>query len=543
MNKHISAGLAAAVALAGSLALGAPAQADPPPADADRAPVAKAGTWLASQVPESGVFSVSYDFGSGPVAFPDPGLTIDGARALRETGGPAAVVTAMTDGVVRSLPGYYGGPAETYANAVGKAASFLQEQGRTGTELEAALSALRGAVSDRAPIAGRIEDQGGSFGDFATPLGQAYAVQALTEAAAPEAASVRDFLLAQQCEEGYFRGGFTADKTETDQSCDGAPEAQQGSSVDTTAFTILALQDLARTDAAVATALDEAATWLAGVQAADGSLTTGGTTGPANANSTGLAGWALGTEGDAGSAADAALWLRAHQLSNAGTCTPYAAADDGALVVDDLGLVNAQAGPMDDVDRGVALRATAQALPALAWAPGGDDDGLTALTATPGYLRAGSTQRVGISGPPGATLCLTAGSAAPRTAVLPASGRTAVSVELPATTGRTAVSVVDGIGRTTRVALNGLGAKRLTVRAGSKRVDQGRRVLVTATGLAPREEYKVLYRGRTVGTGTAGAQGKGVKRVFAAGRTGRAKVVVVGAFPDRRGSTSVTVVR
>ena len=83
------------------------------------------------------------------------------------------------------------------------------------------------------------------------------------------------------------------------------------------------LQDQ-KADPAVAAALDEATAWLGSQQGPDGSF--------GNANSTGIAGWALGVSGNTAAATAAAGWVRAHQLANAGACTTYAAQDDGAPI-------------------------------------------------------------------------------------------------------------------------------------------------------------------------------------------------------------------
>ncbi len=340
---------------------------------------------------------------------------------------------------------------------------------------------------------------------------------------------------------GLLPRGFASDKEAVDQTCDGAATGEGGSSVDTTAFTILALQDLAATDTGVASALDDAAAWLADVQGADGSFSTGGTTGPVNANSTGLAGRALGAEGLTSDAAETALWLRAHQLNNAGACQPFARADDGAIVVDDLGVANARAGAFDDIDRSVALRATAQALPALAYAPGGlEGAGETRLVVATEPVRAGTTRTVVLRGAPGNTLCLRIGRASPRTVVLPASGRSEESFALPKRTQVLPITTYDAARRSERTSITALWTTQFDVTATSP-VTRGNRAVVRASGLVPNERFVVRFRGRDVASGNAGGGGRVVESFVASGRTGRAAVVVVGQFSDRRGSAVVTV--
>ena len=64
----------------------------------------------------------------------------------------------------------------------------------------------------------------------------------------------------QQCDKGYFRQYFTADKTRADQSCQGAPRAERGASTDATALAVLALQDVKGSKAKAA--VKKAVAWL-----------------------------------------------------------------------------------------------------------------------------------------------------------------------------------------------------------------------------------------------------------------------------------------
>lgn len=541
------AGAITAGLLVGGLTVAAPAAtAQPPaPAGADPAPAAAAARWLVGQVPASGLLHIYSDFGGTVYESDDVGLTIDGATSLAEVDGDAATIARMTAGVESGLPDYYASFGTTYANAAAKATAFLLARGRTGPAVDDAKAALAGTVSTTAPIAGRVEDLNGFNGaDYATPLGQAYAVQAL-DLAGDDALrdSALGFLLAQQCAGGWIRGSFTADKAAADQSCAGAPAAEQTSSVDTTAFTILNLQDLAASKPEIATALDRAASWLASAQAADGSFTTEGTAGaPVNANSTGLAARALAVEGKSGAAAKAARWLRAHQLANAGACKPYAAADNGALVVDDLGLANAGSGPMDNIDRSVALRATAQALPALAYTPGGPRSGATSLDGPKGYVADASRQRIAIVGAPNNTLCVKAGKKPAALVVLGANGRASVSVKLPRGRKNTTVTVVDAAGRKARTTIKALGPVKLRVAAPAT-VKRGTKAAVKVTRLAAGERVKIKLGGKVVAKGKANARGVFKARVKVKATPGKAKLVVVGQFPDRKGSTTITIRR
>ena len=368
-------------------------------------------------------------------------------------------------------------------------------------------------------------------------------MQALAEAGSPSWPTARSFLSHSSARLASSAAEFAADKERRRPVVRRRAGGEGGSSVDTTAFAVLALQDLAATDTGVASALDDAAAWLADVQGDDGSFSTGGTTGPVNANSTGLAGRALGAEGLTSDASEAALWLRAHQLNNAGACQPFAKADDGAIVVDDLGVANARSGAFDDIDRSVAVRSTAQALPALAYAPGGlEGAGETRLVAAGQPVRAGTRRTVVLRGAPGNTLCLRIGKASPRTVVLPAGGRSEQSFVLPKRTQVLPITTYDAHRRSERTSITALWKERFDVTATSP-VTRGRRAVVRASGLAPDERFVVRFRGRDVATGTAGGGGRVVESFVATGPVGRAAVVVVGQFSDRRGSAVVTVRR
>ncbi|WP_244932084.1 hypothetical protein [Nocardioides sp. W7] len=520
-------GLLAAPALAVSaiVAVSAPAaQAGPvpAPAGADRSPAAAGAAYLASQPGPDGLIKSWYIWpeNTPPQSSIDYGLTIDAAYALDAVGGQPAKLTALTDALQGAIGSY-----ATGGGSRAKLASYLLAQGRSGSAIDGLVTALEGNISEDTGIVGRLVDPDPY--DYNSPLTQAYAVAALDLAGSDEADEALDFLLGQQCEAGFVQEYFPA-KDAADQTCDGA--AAPVASVDTTALTVLMLQGQ---KGETATELAEATSWLASQQAADGSW-------GANANSTGLAGWALGVSGNTAAAAKAAGWVRAHQLANAGSCAPYAAQDAGAVTLDDLGYANAASGALDQVDTSVATRATTQALPALLWAPGGAAAGDTAVTATTKLVRAGSTQTVGLRGAPGDTLCVSANGTSTRV-LLPASGTASTSVKLSTRTRKTSVSVVDAGGETDAVAITGLGAKRVLFSVG-KKAHRGKKVVVKVRGLAKGESVVVTFRGVKVAQGKANAQGKKTLR-FKATKVGRAKVLVRGQFKNRRNSKVITVTR
>ncbi|HTW14557.1 MAG TPA: hypothetical protein VMF51_05460 [Nocardioides sp.] len=534
MNTHVRrvAGLLAAPALAATavVAVSAPAAQAAPiaaPAGVDRAPAASAAAYLAAQPEASNIIRVFYSYLDESTTPPTPvegdyldyGLTIDAGYALDAVGGQTAKLTQITDALQAGIGDYaFGGSSRA------KLASFLLAQGRTGADIDALVDALEGNISDDAGTLGRLVETTGD--DWNSTLTQSYAVAALDLAASDEADEALAYLLGQQCAAGFFQEYLPA-KDAADQTCDAESAVP---SVDTTALAVLMLQGQ---KAGVAEELADATGWLASQQAADGSW--GG-----NANRTGLAGWALGVSGNAAAAGKAAGWLRAHQLANAGTCATYAAKDAGAVTLDDLGFANAASGPLDQIDNSVATRATAQALPALLWAPGGAAAGATTVSATTKLVRAGSTQAVSLRGAPGDTLCVTAAGARTRV-VLPASGSASASVKLPGGTRKTAVSVVDAGGETKTVAITGLGARKLPVSVATK-IRKGKRLAVRVGGLVRGESVVVSYRGKKVARGKANAKGKATLR-FKATKVGRGKLVVRGQFANRKNTKVVTVKR
>ncbi|QCW50015.1 terpene cyclase/mutase family protein [Nocardioides dongxiaopingii] len=531
MSSKIVRGAAvlAGSTLALSLSLSVPsAQADvvPAPAGADPGPAAGAAAFLAAQPGADGIIKTFYEFPPGTFdSYVDYGLTVDAGYALDAVGGQGPALTAMTDALQAGIGSY-----ATSGGARAKLSSFLLSQGRTGAAVDALVDDLEDDIATSAPLTGRLVDPDPN--DYNTPLTQAYAVSALHDAGSSLAAPALDFALAQQCAEGFFRSSF-ADKSAADQSCDANPSAS--GSVDTTALTVLMLQDQ-KSAPAVQASITEALDWLEDHQAPDGSFSSG------NANATGLAGWALGVSGRTAPAQQAAGWLRAHQLVNAGSCAPYAAATNGAVVLDDLGLLNASSGPLDQVDNSVATRATTQALPALLWAAGGRKAGASTLTGTTSYVADKSKQTVTIQGAPGNTLCVKPGGKAAQRVVLGADGRASVAVTLPQGTRRTVVSSVDAAGRTATTTFRALGATQLRVDA-PKNVKRGARAGVKVTKLAAGEKVKVSFRGKVVARGTANARGVFRTKIVAKGKPGKVRVKVVGQLADRRGSTAILVKR
>jgi hypothetical protein len=217
---------------------------------------------------------------------------------------------------------------------------------------------------------------------------------------------VARFLLQQQCSDGYFRLGFTKDKTVADQSCDGAPKAQRGADTDATAVAVLALQHVKGAQAKGA--VKKAVAWLVDVQGADGSFGGGKSTKDANANSTGLAGWALGATGATEPAVRAAVWVRNLQVSAPNPCSNKLATAAGAIAYDEDAYGTAQGFGIKKKDQDQWRRASAQALPVLQWAP----RAAGAFTASAArVVQQGKQLRITLTGvAPGQRVCVSEGA-------------------------------------------------------------------------------------------------------------------------------------
>ena len=332
----------------------------------DPAPAKSGADWLSDQVTDGLVHNEQYDFD-------DVGLSIDVALGLDAAGKKPTVVKAITKAVAKNVAFYTAFAPSVYAGPTAKAAVLALSQDKNphafgGVDLVAQLEAR---VATAAPITGRIEDAFDPTdefgGDYANVIGQAYAAQALSLVGSAKATSATAFLLAQQCDKGYFRQYFTADKTRTDQSCQGAPRAERGASTDATALAVLALQDVKGSKAKAA--VKRAVEWLISRQQRNGGFTDTGKVAPYNTNSTGLAGWALGEAGATKQAEHAAGAVRALQSEGTNPCTGKAGDAVGAIAFD-LDAWDAAG------NKGITTktsdqwrRATAQALPVLRWAP------------------------------------------------------------------------------------------------------------------------------------------------------------------------------
>lgn len=523
----------AAVATTATLALAvAPAHAAAPAADASGA------NWLAAQLTD-GAFAGQYG--------PDYGLSVDTAFALQATGGHAGDVSAVEGALQAHLGDYitgeaYGDTGSTYSGSAAKALVFAETVGADATSFGGVdlVSRVEDQVTTSGPSQGRLFDTS-SYGDYANSIGQAFAARGLDAAGSDDAAEVLDFLLEQQCSAGYFRLGFATDTDAADQTCDGGLESGASpADPDTTSLVILQLEPLAQDDPTVAAALAAAKSWLAARQHADGSFNGGTSTDVPNANSTGLAGWALGELGDTAAAAKAARWIRNHQVQPLAGCATKVDTESGAVAYDTADLTAGRKSGIGDDVRSKWLRASSQSVPALQWLPATTNK--PTLTAPSGYVKASTKVTLRAAhGQPGGAICLGVGSVRSLVTANTA-GAASATVKLPAGTANRVAHLTDGT--TTRTAtVKVLGAKHLSVKA-TKKVKRGKKATVKISGLAPKEKLTVLRGSKVVKHAKAGAHGKFHLKVAVGKKAGKVTIKVKGQFPAiRTGKTHVKVTR
>jgi hypothetical protein len=520
------------------------ATSSPASAAADPAPAAASAAWLTSQLTGGLIHN------NGEFAFDDIGLSADVAFGLAAVGGNDATVDDIVAAIApRAQADWYTstyqGVTTTYAGSLAKAATLAETTGGDPTDFggQDLISMLEATVSVTPPTTGRVEDVNNDFSDTNT-LGQAYAAQALAEQGSASAVPVTTFLVQQQCADGWFRLDF-AERTATDQTCDG--DAASVPDTDATAIALMAMVSM-HNDALVP-AIGKAEAWLLSTQHKNGAWGGGPTTEAPNANSTGLAGWALGElGGDDSAVANAAAWVRAHQATNVANCVYYDAADLGAIAYDNAALKTLQGTPVDPATtQDQFRRAASQALPVLQWAPAGSGDPQVLFTAE--YVKAGGKKPVGvIQATPGEALCAMLGEQS----VLRyanADGVAHLPVLIPAKTATSRVKVANAGGTLGTAVINALGAKKLPVKI-KDRVAIGRKQTVKVTGLAPGEMVTVSVDWPRKGGGGSGevtggqANRKGVFFAsFKVPNVSKGTVKVTGQFANRKASKTFTVTR
>ncbi|GGD17030.1 prenyltransferase/squalene oxidase repeat-containing protein [Nocardioides daphniae] len=509
----------------------------PAQAATDSSPAQLAGTWMTGNLNGDGLLTGAYADDKGETqTFTDYGSSVDLALSLDAVGGDAATVTRITDAIAAQVGDYTAPWGDVYAGSSAKAMTLAVSQGRDprtfgGRDLQAQ---VEGRVITTGASTGRIEDLS-AWGDYANSIGQAFAARALTAAGSSLADEATDYLLLQQCDAGFFRLDFTKDKAAADQTCDGASGAVDADGPDVTALVALQLAAIESPDADVTAALADAKTWLAAQQAADGGF--GSTDNGANANSTGLGGWALAELGDTARATKAATWLRARQV--VGACDGKLAPETGAIAYSDEALAAGRKdGIADPLDRVQWIIAGAQGLAGLASAPATSaKDKVTA----PRFAKAGSKvtftvtglaagERGCLSGAVGTRTLVGTGSALKAVATLKA-GTRSVTLRTATATGTSSVTGTVTV----------LGKKKLKVSLAKKQVKRNAKVKVTVKGLARGERVTVKVRGKKVATGTANAKGVLVRTVKVGKARGVARVAVQGQYATRTGTAKIRV--
>ena len=364
----------------------------------DPTPARFGSGWLVGELTGGLIHNEQFDFD-------DYGLSIDVALGIDEVGGRETNVQQITTAVAAGVRTYvtgagFGEPNDRYAGATGKSIVLAQAAGRDprafgGVNLVARLNSL---TSTEPAIDGRIFDTDNGVPDyrFANTIGQAFAAGGLSAADSPRAADATNFLLQQQCSEGYFRLLFAAPDA-ADQTCEGSQAAGNSpADTDATAMALIQLAPQVTTSPRVAAAVDAAEAWLLGAQRADGSFGGGTATEAPNTNSTGLAGWALSLVGRLGRANAAGTWIRRHQAQDTRPCVTGLTPEHGAVAYDATARDTARSDGITTATSDQFRRASAQALPALAFAPGAAS--AYQVTGPTGFVRPGSLQTLRIGG-------------------------------------------------------------------------------------------------------------------------------------------------
>jgi len=544
MSLHRRLSLVAVPALALSTLAFVPA-APASAAEPDPTPLANGVGWLSGQLTDGLMHNDQFDFD-------DLGLTTDTGLAMAYLG-ETDTAGDISDALAPVVADYYSYDVfnsdftevvgtHVSAGSLAKAAAFVDAAGDDPTDFGGhdLVAELEERVSTEAGTEGRIGDvffpDEAFEADFSNTLGQSFAVNALHTDDSELTGDAVDFLLAQQCEEGFFRLSF-ADPEAADQTCDGDPASS--ASTDVTALALLNLTALGSFSTGVEDAKSDAIAWLSDTQAADGSFGSDGEITTPNANSTGLAGWALGDAGESDAATAAAVWLRQHQADDFGPCTTGLTGDTGAIAYDDAALATGRSEGLDVSVQDQFRRGTAQALPALLWAPAGTYS--TEPVSTDGFVRAGSTQPVYADAvAPGQTVCFALGAS--QTLVhADLDGNAAGTVELPGGSATRVydVGLTDGVLGT--IAFNALAAKELGLKLKKAKVAKKKKQKVVVKGLATGESVRVLYKGKVKDEGTAGGKGRFVTTFKVGKKAGKQKVKVRGEFGNRKAAEKFRV--
>lgn len=515
----------------------------PAAAAADPVPAERAADWLETQLTDGIVHNDQYDFD-------DIALSADLGLALAKYGGREDTVAEIAAAVEpRAHDEWYTYPNEgttvLLAGSLAKTAAFARAAGSDLSDFGGydLVAMLEGTVSTSGPTTGRVQDENNPFGDT-NLFGQAYAAQVLFEEGSAQAGPVLDFLLDQQCSEGWFRLDFSA-RDQADQSCDADPAAV--ADTDATALALATMMQLH--DDALVPAIDKAEAWLLDTQYANGAWDGRPNSPEPNANSTALVGSVLAELGDTDEALKAAAWVRAHQLVNVGGCTTFKSADTGAVAWNNAVRSKLQRGIKPGL-QDQARRATAGGLAILPLAQAADGD--VHVLFGPNYVHAGGTIQIGFAGAaPGEAICARIPGGPDGTGWANARGEGGVKVGVPAKGATYTYRVGNAAGPIDTVEVTALGKKKLDVTVSKKRVAVGDKFTVVLRGLAPGELGGATVRwapgsdSSSVSSVMGQANGKGVIRgtFTAMGGPGQVTVKGQGQFRNRAGSAQITVTR
>lgn len=332
-----SAGLVAAAAVSLALVLTPTAAQAAPSPQAD-----SAGQWLADQVPaDSHLFASVYGDGEFD-SFVDYGLNLDLQHALGALG-EQATADQIYDAVIADTAAYTDAWGTRYAGAMGKLATYVALHGDDATDIDGRdlIAQLAELMVPTGSEAGRLKDSPDGEYQSANTVGQSWGVRAFSAAESESTGAAADFLADQQCEDGGFR------LFQTGETCT--------SSVDATAFAVIALDEAGDHAAAVSDARD----YLIDEQADDGSLSESDI---ANSNSTGLAALVLSAQGSAAAATAGADWV----VSLQATASTSGLGDEaGAIAFSAEAFADGTSDGIDDIERDQWVRTTVQAALAL----------------------------------------------------------------------------------------------------------------------------------------------------------------------------------
>lgn len=329
------------------------------PAGAD--PVDDATSWLGGQLTDGIVHNENFG------GFDDLGLTGDFALGLDALGDDATVdeIVAALAPRVDEWTTYSG---DVFAGSVAKALVVVQTGGLDPRDVGGVdlVDRLERRVATRDAIAGRIRDKGDA--DYSNTIGQAFAALGLADAGSSQARPALRFLLKQQCSSGFYRLSFAkvgADK----QGCDAGGNKLSAPDTDVTALAVLQLDALPAKNQRVRDSIADAKGWLKRAQRANGSFGGGTSTEKPNANSTGLAAWALGETGACAPASRAADWVAALQVTGDVTGTPLEG-EVGAIAYDRAAYAAGETDGITLETRDQWRRTASQAAPGLRFVAG-----------------------------------------------------------------------------------------------------------------------------------------------------------------------------